>query len=117
MHELSFVTNIVHMVEEVRQQHPEASVTQVDVSIGAATGALPEYLIKYYTEVTEGTPLQGSVLNATIIPVKGRCLDCGTEYHPDRAYRYRCPSCGSGKSIMIEGKDIVINSVVFGDTT
>ena len=115
MHELSYVRAILRMVEDIRIEHPGLPVLEVHASVGAATGALTEYLVSYYTEATAGTDLESSVLIADIVPVRAHCLDCDEEYEPDRAHHYLCPNCGSGRAHMVAGRDIMVDSVVFGD--
>ena len=73
------------------------------------------YLNKYYVKVVEGTPLEGSELICEEVPVKALCEECNKEYYPDKSNRYLCPHCGGKRAKIIEGKDIVIKSIMVED--
>ncbi|MBQ7464771.1 MAG: hydrogenase maturation nickel metallochaperone HypA [Lachnospiraceae bacterium] len=109
---MSFVISIIDTVLKTAEEKNIQNITCVKVSVGAMTGALPEYLEKYFREASKGTLLEHAVLETKIIPVAAECSDCGSIYTPERSNRYLCPGCGSSSGRVIQGRDIVVDSVI-----
>jgi hydrogenase nickel incorporation protein HypA/HybF len=76
MHELSITQQIVETCCEVAGGTPVASVT---VEIGCLCAVLPSAVSFCYEVCTEGTPLEGSVLQIVSVPARGRCRECKAE--------------------------------------
>lgn len=110
MHELSYVLRITDLSLETAKENALKSVKEISVEVGAMTGALPEYLNSYFKKTSEGTVLEGAVLDIKIVPVLAEC-ECGNFYHPDRENGYSCPECGSTNGRIIQGRDIKVISV------
>ena len=112
MHELSYVARFADRAIAIAEEQHAVSVRKLVVQIGEMTDVLPEYLQKYYPEVTDGTILEGSVLETEPLPAKVRCSSCGTEYHPEKETGYLCPVCGSGAGKVLEGRHVVLKEVI-----
>ena len=111
MHEMSFVVSIIDTVLKEAEEKSLENIRCVKVDVGAMTGALPEYLKKYYREASKGTPLEHSDLETRIIPVEAECFACGSIYTPERSNSYLCPVCKSSAGRVVRGRDIVVTSV------
>ena len=105
MHEMSYVVRFADMAMEALSDEPDAMVDTLTVEVGAMTGVVPEYLIKYYPKAVEGTRLEGSRLEVKMQPVVARCT-CGNEYEPGTANDYRCPVCKSAEAVIIHGREL-----------
>ncbi len=112
MHEMSFVISIIDTVLKEAEKKGLENISSVKASVGAMTGALPEYLEKYFREASKGTLLEHAVLETKIIPVTAECSDCGSIYTPERSNGYLCPVCRSSTGRVIQGRDIVVDSVI-----
>ena len=106
MHEMSYVVRFADMAMEAVENEPDAVIEKITVEVGAMTGVLPEYLIKYYPEAVAGTRLEGSVLEIESRPVVARCSACGSEYGPSASNDYKCPDCGSAEATIIHGREL-----------
>lgn len=112
MHEMSFVSAIINTVLKETEEKGLENIRCVRVGVGAMTGALPEYLKKYYTEASKGTPLEHSILETSVIPVVAECSVCGCTYTPEKSNGYLCPECKSSQGRVVQGRDIVVDSVI-----
>ncbi|MBO4374426.1 MAG: hydrogenase maturation nickel metallochaperone HypA [Lachnospiraceae bacterium] len=109
---MSFVAAIMDTVLEESEKKGLKSIRCIKISVGAMTGALPEYLEKYFKEASKGTILQNSALEIKTVPVEAECCDCGKVYAPERSNGYRCPECGSGQGRVIRGRDIIVDTII-----
>ncbi len=109
---MSFVVSIIDTVLKEAEEKNLENICCVKVDVGAMTGALPGYLEKYFREASKGTPLEHAVLETKVIPVVAECSDCGSIYTPERSNRYLCPGCGSSSGRVIQGRNIVVDSVI-----
>lgn len=112
MHEMSFITGIINTVRKECETESLKNVRRIKISVGAMTGALPEYLDMYFREASEGTFLEGAVLDITPVPVAAECFSCGSIYEPERSNGYLCPVCKSSSGRIIRGKDIIVDSMI-----
>ena len=112
MHELSYVVRFADRAIAIAEQQHAGSVQKLVVQVGEMTDVLPEYLQKYYPEVTTGTILEGSVLETEPLPAKVKCNQCGSEYHPEKENNYLCPACGSPSGKVLEGREVILKEVI-----
>lgn len=106
MHEMSYVIRFADMAMEAVESEPDAVIEKVVIEVGAMTGVLPEYLIKYYPEAVAKTRLEGSTLEVEMRPVAARCSVCKAEYEPSAGNDYSCPECGSKEASIIHGREL-----------
>jgi hydrogenase nickel incorporation protein HypA/HybF len=62
VHELSIAMSLAELVEEQLAAEPDATVTAVDIRIGALSSVVPDTLQFAWEPVSRGTRLQGSEL-------------------------------------------------------
>ncbi|WP_347906071.1 hydrogenase maturation nickel metallochaperone HypA [Pseudomonas purpurea] len=74
MHELSITQSIV---DACCERAGGARVLCVTLEVGNLSCVMPQALRFCYDVVTEGTPLQGSVLEIIRVPGLSRCRECG----------------------------------------
>ncbi len=76
MHELGIAQSIVEMVGE---RAGEARVHRLTLVIGRLSGVIPDALRFCFDICTEGTVLEGAILEILEPAGRGRCPDCGRE--------------------------------------
>ena len=103
---MSYVIRFADMALEAVADEPDAVIDSIEIEVGAMTGVLPEYLIKYYPNAVAGTRLEGSQLRIEERPVTAICASCSSEYEPSADNNYCCPSCGSTDAKIISGRQL-----------
>ena len=110
MHEMSYCIRLVNMACENVDIENE-KVTELSIKIGAMTGIVPDYLVKYFPEAAAGTAAADATLDIESIPVSGECTDCGLTYEPNAGNDYRCPHCKSLKFDLKHGREFELVSI------
>ena len=106
MHELAIAESVVGAVT---RKLPGARITQVHLEIGALSGVVADSIRFCFDLATEGTGLEGAMLEITEPPARCRCRACGTEFGPDTPILL-CP-CGSADVAVLGGEELKILSV------
>ena len=103
MHEVSLVKNML-MVLDVEVNSPEVGyVKNVHLEIGALKYVVPEIMEECFDNAPKHEKLKNARINIKVVPVKIKCLSCGSE-HDVEAGEYLCPSC-SGDNVELTGGD------------
>lgn len=111
MHELSLMQGILDSVEPVAKENGATSITKISLTIGEMTEVVEEAMQFAFDALTQDEPFfDGAQLTMNFVAPRSKCLDCNTEFEHDR-YHLRCPNCGSGATIIIEGKELHIASI------
>lgn len=105
MHELSVASAIV---STVRDAVAEGTVEAVEVSVGAMSGVVPTALEFAWDVATAGTPLQGSVLDITLVPTTLYCADCDLVVAPEIGFA--CPTCGALSGDIRSGRELEVRA-------
>jgi len=108
MHELSLAQNIIEIVQDIIQDQNGAVVTEVAVDIGELVAVVPDSLEFCYNTLIEDTTLKGSRLKVNIIPLKGTCSACATEFHI-KDMVFLCPQCDSTSITVNQGQELKIS--------
>lgn len=110
MHELSVCTALLEQVERVARDQGMATVTAIVLKIGPLSGVEPELLRNAYPVAAAGTVAEHAELVIESSIVKVRCTRCDTEsvVAPNRL---RCASCGDFRTRLLEGDELVLQSV------
>ncbi|NGZ06172.1 MAG: hydrogenase maturation nickel metallochaperone HypA [Magnetococcales bacterium] len=111
MHELSVAMALVEQVRECMEREKFASVRQVTVSVGALSGVDGRALAFCFPLAIEGTPVAGAELIVEELPVRLRCMACGTESEAVEPCLLYCGSCASGQVEIIAGNDLILRSL------
>lgn len=106
MHELGITQNIVAIVSE----HAKAKkVLRVVLEIGKLSAILPDAVQFCFDICTQGTVLEGSILEIIEIPGLARCRQCGSEIALDKPFGI-C-NCGSVHLNLITGEELKIKEI------
>lgn len=106
MHELGITQSIV---EACAERAAGARVARVTVEIGRLTCVMPDALRFCYDVSTEGTSLEGSVLEIVAVAGRARCRACGDEIELDDLLT-PC-GCGSHDLELTAGEDLRIKEM------
>ena len=115
MHELSIVSSVVENVMESLEKYPGARVMEVRLKVGALAAVVEDSLQFCYGIASEGTPLEGSRLVVSIVPVTVYCGACGAEGAIESLQSFRCPSCGELASDVRHGRELEIEAIEIED--
>ena len=106
MHELGITRNIVAIVSE---RAGSTRVKRVALVIGKLSAIVPDAIRFCFDVCSQGTPLEGAVLDIREIAGRGRCLACDETFELERPFG-RC-ACGSGQFQCIAGEEMKIKEM------
>lgn len=106
MHELGITQNIVAIATEHAQGNP---VKRVTLEIGQLSAIVPDAVRFCFDVCSQGTLLEGAVLEIIEIPGKGKCRQCGAEIALDLPFGL-C-QCGSTQLNLISGQELKIKEM------
>ncbi len=105
MHELSITQSLVSAILE----RVEERVQTVTLVIGRLSGLVPDSVRFCFDICTQGTRLEGAVLEIIDVPGQVRCLTCGVEAElPDTT---PLCACGSAHLDIVGGQELRIKHV------
>jgi hydrogenase nickel incorporation protein HypA/HybF len=107
MHELSITRNVVSIVSERAQGQ---KVLRVTLEVGRLSGMLPEAIRFCFDVCSQGTPVQGALLEILEIEGRGHCSACGAE-PVMTAPLGRCPVCHEPSLRMVAGTELKIKEM------
>jgi hydrogenase nickel incorporation protein HypA/HybF len=126
MHELSIAQNILEIVLANLPAGEEHSVRSVKVKVGEQSGVVADSLEFCFTAITQGTPLEGAVLDVMRVPFALKCKKCDASFQSEAGI-VLCPSCGgmdvevlSGTELQVvelELRDVDVEAERFPDTS
>ncbi|MFP5237446.1 MAG: hydrogenase maturation nickel metallochaperone HypA [Acidobacteriota bacterium] len=111
MHELSIVSSVVESVTESLRNYPGARVTEVRLRVGVLSAVIEDSLQFCYGIAIDGTPLAGSRLVITTVPVTVYCRECDCETALDSLQSFRCPRCGAPSEEVRHGRELEIEAI------
>ncbi|MFH1350077.1 MAG: hydrogenase maturation nickel metallochaperone HypA [Pseudomonadota bacterium] len=107
MHEMSIAQSLIDIIREEMVKHDAKAIRSVRLSIGQMTAIVPDSLSFCFEVITAGTELEGAKLIMEIVPLRGYCHSCDSEFEI-KDYAFACPSCGSTEIKTIAGQDLSI---------
>lgn len=117
MHEITILVQLVKLVEkEAKVNEIAEKIDTIVVQVGQLSSIIPKYLIEYYPNVTDGTPLQGSKLEVEIILANGLCHHCDKVFHIVK-HKGKCPICGAKDWEMLSGQEFILKEIKIRENT
>ncbi len=111
MHEGNFTRQIVDAILDELKSHRGQPPTRVTVKVGEMLHLVPESVRMHYDMLTQDTALQGVRLDLEEVPVVVKCRQC-SEAGPVADHHWlACSECGSTDVELVEGNDVVIESI------
>jgi hydrogenase nickel incorporation protein HypA/HybF len=114
VHELSLCRAIERIVDRARA---DREVTTVHLQLGQLRQVVPETLVHCWAMVTEGTGLEGSMLDIDHVPVTLDCRACGHRTTVAHVLVLTCADCGSGDIAMVAGEEFMVTSIDVATTS
>lgn len=111
MHELGIVDGVLKTAVETARGAQATKIISVTLRIGAMREVVREALDFAWEALREDDPLtEETELVVEEVEPRSACVACGTEFDHDR-YHLRCPSCGSGQTLVLRGRELDIVSM------
>ena len=107
MHEMSIAQSLIDIIRQEMTKHNVTVLKSVRLNIGQLTAIVPDSLSFCFDVITSGTDLEGAKLIMDVIPLKGKCNECG-ETFLIQDYAFECPHCSSTAIQTISGQDLSI---------
>lgn len=112
MHELAICQSLLAKVEEISGAHHAAPVRRIVVQIGPLSGVDPGLLRDAFTIARAGSCADIAELAVETVPVRVHCTVCGNQ-STARANRLLCASCGSFRTRVVSGDELLLRRVEF----
>ena len=115
MHELGLVNYVVKEVSKIAEENNVSKISSVTLEFGEVSGIVSSYLYDYWDWYTKKYPLfEGSKLKCEEIPAVTWCDNCKITYSTVQ-YGKTCPHCGSGKTWLLRGNEMMIKEIEVED--
>jgi len=111
MHELSITQQIVSLAEKHARDHEAERVTDLYLTIGELSSVIDDSVEFYWDMVAQGTLCEGAELHFQRVPAEIRCRECGHTYGLPGGELTACPSCGSARIEVLQGKEFQLASM------
>lgn len=112
MHEYSLVQRILRQAESLRKQHQADEILAVRVVIGEFSGVEADLLQAAYEDLSQGTCAENSMLEIEKSSLQAKCEDCGLVFSI-RKFRFVCPECESQMIQVVQGEELILESLLF----
>ena len=113
MHELSLARDLLATIER-KIADSDVRVTRVTVSIGAATGVVPDSLRFAFRVLCEKTRAEGAELSVTTVASRYRCSECGSVFSVEGLIG-QCHKCERLGGELLSGNEIVLRTIEVAD--
>ena len=113
MHELSIASSLVDLVTQQLQEAGAVRARAVRLRIGALSCVHRDALLFSFQLVTEGTPLEGAILEIESVPVTVYCAKCEAIVALENIQRFRCPVCETASADIRSGQELELHSIEF----
>lgn len=111
VHELSIAHSLVEAASEAAREAGAVKVNEVRLRIGALSGVVASALHFCYEIAAAGTPLEGSTLRITELPVVIYCPNCEAEVELPSVQLFCCPVCDTPGAAVRQGREMEIESL------
>ena len=110
MHEAALVEALIDQLRDEAQRNSISKIIRVQVGLGVQQLVVPEAFHQAFAMASVGSLLNETELILREVPMKAICGNCSQIYYPD-LQDYRCPTCGKADAELIEGQEIILQSV------
>jgi hydrogenase nickel incorporation protein HypA/HybF len=110
MHEVALANDLVEQILSSVAGRGVARVLEVDLDVGAQRLVVPEALRMAFEAAARGTVAEGARLEIQEVAARAVCGSCGSEFRPGIDC-YLCPACGRADARIVEGNDIILQSL------
>lgn len=110
MHELAVTQYVFELVNKQAEKNNLSKVNIIHLLIGDQCDYVPEIIEEYLQVMSEGTPLDGVKVDATVKESKVVCKDCGAEF-TRHEFKDVCLKCGSGNLKLNRCTDFIVERI------
>lgn len=111
MHEMSITADIMGVVRAQMAKNEAEKLKNIKLRIGELTAIEPDSLRFCFEACTEGSPLEGAVLEIETVPLTGRCSGCNKVFRLEHYFSSVCPHCGGTATELVSGRELDIVSM------
>lgn len=111
MHEMAIAQSIVEQVQEIAEREGISRVNAIHLRIGAMRAVVPEALEFGVEVLSQGTVMEGTKVIITEVPIRIECSACSASSSPEPGLAWLCPSCGSSEVDLVEGRELMLESI------
>lgn len=110
MHELSIVSNIFTIVENIARENQLSRVTKISLVVGRMRQVVPVAMDMAFRAVTKDTIAEDAELEIKYLPIVMRCRSCGSSSQVNDCC-FICPQCESVQLDIIQGQELLISHI------
>ncbi len=110
MHEFSVVQSLIALIEKYARENGAKRITKVVVIVGVLSGVEPHLLEFAFETFKEGTIAEKAEFIIEVERLKVWCEDCLVESEKEEL-NVACPVCGSLKTRIKGGEDLLLKSL------
>jgi hydrogenase nickel incorporation protein HypA/HybF len=110
VHELSLCGAVADITARRAEGRPVATI---HLTVGQLRQVVPDSLLFCWMMVTEGTELEGSVLDLDPVAARLRCRACDIDFAMPWPPAFACPSCGGLNVAVVAGEEFEVTALDF----
>ena len=103
---MSIVTSMISIVREQMEQSGAVRLRGIKIKVGEMASVEPDSLIFCFAACTEGTDMEGAILDIEEVPLTGLCVKCRKEFRMERYFATPCPECGGTAGNYLSGLEL-----------
>ena len=107
MHEMAIAEGILDIALEYAKREDAKKVSEIGLLLGEMSGVVVESLEFGFEMLAQGTLAEGAKLSIKNVPLMGRCVKCGGEFHVEH-YDFWCPECKDGVLEIVSGREMQV---------
>jgi len=111
MHEVSIADSLLKIAVDECRKSGYSKILSVAVTIGKASGVMPEALLFAFDALKADTIASGASLTIEETPLAGSCSGCGTDFTTEESFVLCCPRCGSSSYAIHSGRELDIKDM------
>lgn len=109
MHELAITTALIEVVREEVERSGGGQVVRIDLTVSGFESLEPHSLNLCFEMMTEGTAMEGAVIEVKRLPIRIRCKTCDADRISDE--RFHCEICNGTDVVLLPSEPMRVNSV------
>lgn len=110
MHEMGILSNLFTIIEEIAEENNLVKINKITLKLGKLQQIVPDVFTFAFETVAKGTKAEGAALDVEYVPIKMQCNTCNNEFIVE-GHVYICPECAQTSLTMLEGMEIILESV------
>lgn len=110
MHEYSIISSMINLCEKQAEEAKAKDIISITVQVGKLSGIEPHFMENCFDYFKEDTICKNAKLILKVIDVKIECKSCNNKSIITNNIFF-CPICNSKETILLEGKELFIESI------